>query len=236
MNGIWLQRTDNEHERYSAYVARVNLHQLRQRLGECVPGFLAPEELAYWRAAPSAKRRLEFAGGRLACKLSVTMLRAARGMPEIPFEKMIVTRPDGRYPVCMTPDGNRYNLALSHAGDLACAYCSSGQLLLGVDAEPVSRELQADPEFFHPLEARRADGAEDILISWLTKEAGAKLLGDGISPCFPQICTIKLNGRRYVVLPRSMARRAAFLAFLLFRSQRYLCCVAVAALGQKNSL
>ena len=189
--------------------AVVGMAGLRERLGTDGPAFLTHPALRAWQAIRSAKRKLEFAAGRLACKAAVRALQRSTCASVAPFLALQVDRPDGTWPVCRHADGRRWQLALSHNAEFAIALCPTGRFDIVVDVESLDKRIVPDAGYFHPGECRPA-GPEQTVWRWTIKEACAKLLGHGVRDYFNEIQAHACADGWRVQLPPAMTACADY--------------------------
>ena len=202
------RRVDRSRGEAAALGAVVDVGRLAVAIERGGAGFLSPAERAAWRAFPSAKRRREFAAGRLACKLAVRAAQRRSGRVPTPLHRLYIVRPGGKWPVCVAPGGRRWRLALSHDAELAVALCACGRYDLGVDVELMSARIVSDGDYFHPRECASPTPEHNVW-RWCIKEAWAKLLGDGVQDYFRDIEAHPFDGRWHVGLPPAVAARVA---------------------------
>jgi len=206
------------------FSAKVGLAGLARRLHGQAPDYLAPPELAFWQAVPSAKRRLEYAGGRLAAKLAVHALRRWQGQPPLPLAELPVLPLPGGEPRVRLPDGSEYALSLSHAAGLACAASFLPAWRLGIDLISQGRAPPHDEAWCHSTESRYS--VSDRAISWAVKEATVKTLGKGMGPVFREIRCWRDAQHRWVSLPTQLMDLRKRFRYTLFQSSPYFICIA----------
>jgi len=210
------------------FSAKVGLAGLARRLQDQAPCYLAPPELAFWHGVPSAKRRLEYAGGRLAAKLAVHALRRWQGQPALPLAELPVLPLPGGEPRVRLPNGSEYALSLSHAAGLACAVSFLPAWRLGIDLICQSRAPPHDAAWCHSTESTHS--VSDRAVSWAVKEATVKTLGQGMGPVFREIRCWRDGQHRWVSLPTHLTARRNRFHYTLFQSPPYFICIASAQL------
>jgi phosphopantetheinyl transferase len=140
---------------------------------------LTPRELARYQAlAPFSKRQLEWLGGRLAVKRSVTELGA-----RLPGEIEILQDGHASRPYVECPG---IHVAISHSFDVALG--AAAPYAIGLDVELV-RPLPAElieyafaSDELDPL----GTGDEAVVQLWTMKESFVKMLGLGV-PAFDEL-------------------------------------------------
>ena len=206
------------------FSVKLGLLALAARLGPAPPAYFCEPERAHWQGVPSARRRLAYAGGRLAAKLAVHALRRQLGMPCPALAEILVLPRPGGAPSARLRDGSEYLLSISHTAGLACAVSFLPPWQIGLDVLTVAQAPPADPDWFHPRELGHPP--RERAISWAIKEATVKALGRGLGPVFSQIACWTAAGHRYVTLPSALSVQIAQPNYTLLLLPPYLMCVA----------
>jgi phosphopantetheinyl transferase (holo-ACP synthase) len=193
------------------------------------PDYLSAAEHRRWQAFPSAKRRLEFAAGRLAAKLAAHAARRARGRAALPLAQLQVLPGASGRPWLHAPGAAPQRLALSHAAGVAYAVCPVQPAWVGVDLVDPRRTLAFDADYFHPVEADSDAHTVDRMTCFAIKEATLKMLGCGLDAQAAGIrSALDDAGWRWVGLPAAISTQANSISYTLLHSTKLTTCVVLA--------
>lgn len=216
-------------ERRIGFTACVALARMRELCQADGPAFLSVAEYTRWRNFPSDKRRLDFAGGRLAAKLAGYIVRRVRSMRSLPLSELHVGPDSQGQPWLWAPDAPPQRIAISHAAGVARAVCMLDPLCAGVDVVESGRTLPFDADYFHLSEADSYGGRVDRSICFSIKEATLKALGMGLNEQAAAIWSIvDEQGQRWVGLPAPLVERACFESYTLLHETTRTTCMSFA--------
>ena len=169
------------------------------------------------RAVP--KRRQEWLMGRAAGKRAVALLARRRGLEVNEAEVEILKDEEGK-PVVAAPLGTVVSIA--HAGGAAAAIAAFEPLSVGLDFEPLQRDITRFARTAFAEEERRCLeglGARPVwaLRLWCAKEAAGKALGRGLFTLLRGLCVVgvstdgwvemEVRGRMLAEFPQWEGRR-----------------------------
>jgi phosphopantetheinyl transferase (holo-ACP synthase) len=162
-----------------AWIVLVSLRKLAAdaTLLKGASALLQGEEVQLLARAQTAKRRLEFLGGRLAAKLAVNRCRMAAGEPELGLCQIEIARKTLGAPQVCCPG---YHPAISIAHSRTWAVAMAARQPCGVDVEDSCSRVCATADYFDQIEIVGAVPSFGVRCVWAAKEAAAKATGRGL--------------------------------------------------------